>query len=71
MKSHVKTLGEEFFKLTGLIKSDADASLYVNSLEIVEAARAWYELEQPSAKRLCSAAKLGKGPAKKAARKGN
>lgn len=69
MKDHVKTLENEFMMLTRLVKKDAAPVEYFQSLTTVERARKWFELNQPSAKRLCSAAKRQAEPAKKAARK--
>lgn len=69
MKDHVTTLENEFMMLTRLVKNDAAPVEYFKSLTTVERARKWFELNQPSAKRLCSAAKRNGEPAKKAARK--
>ena len=73
MKDHVNTLQTEFMMLTRLVKNDAAAVEYIKSLHTVERVRKWFELNQPCAKRLCSAAKRnglgGQEPAKKAARK--
>ena len=73
MKDHVTTLQNEFMMLTHLVKKDAAPAEYLKHLETVERVRKWFELNQPCAKRLCSAAKrnglAGQEPAKKAARK--
>ena len=69
MKDHVKTLQKEFMMLTQPVKNDAAPGEFLRPLEIVERARKWFELNQPSAKRLCSAAKRNGEPAKKAAKK--
>ena len=69
MKEHVKILQKEFMVLTRLVKSDAEPGEYLKSMEIIQNARDWYELEAPGSKRLCAAAKRGGEPAKKSAKK--
>ena len=69
MKDHVNTLQTEFMMLTRLVKNDAAAVEYIKSLHTVERVRKWFELNQPSAKRLCSAAKRSGESVKKAAKK--
>ena len=63
--AHSDLLKHNFKVLAGLIQCDAPASDYLDPIDVVEKAQAWYDAHAPRAKRLCAAAKRGEPVQKK------